>query len=572
MAVARDDINVIVVDDDPYLIDDYRLALCGFSAEDAKQPFSELEQSLFGAVKPPPDFPLIHLTACRGREEALGAVRSAQKAETPFAVAFVAGQMPSSANGIRICQEIRDCDPDIQIVFVSAASDIHPWEICSRVPPAEKLLLLQKPFHAHQIQQLAVSLGSRWKTDRLYRARGAADLDGSARGVRSGQALRSGLVGQIDFDANGRLLATNDAVHDLMPAISEQLKAGVHFETVERGIQSMVERLDVGTEPDDQPSREVSVVENGTEIRELLLRDGRHLLAVIEHGATNPSSLHLIDVTSLKRQTSAEDLTRMQNLVGRVVAGFCEAMGNSIAGELDKVAKSTDQRSGKIRRLERPGRAIEPRTKRKIDQYARKLMAAAQLQNLKPEIVDLNKLILEFEQHWKGPGSRKISTEFIGGHGLWPVHIDQDKFGNALGELLDNAYEAISGSGHISVEAANIRVSRITSNKASSLPVGDYLRVAVQDSGPGIEDRIAGQAPLPFITSKKQAGHSGLGLSTVQGFVAQSGGFMEISKGEKSGTTVKLFFPKYREPEGMAGRGEKKPAGKRISRVRRSRL
>jgi len=119
------------------------------------------------------------LTLCSQAEEALDAFRTAVERQKPFAIAFLDLRMPPGPDGIWLAERIRALDPYTEIVMVTGYSDsgTTPDKIASRVPPADKLLYLQKPFHNLEIQHFAASLSTKWLGERELR-RIRNDLEG----------------------------------------------------------------------------------------------------------------------------------------------------------------------------------------------------------------------------------------------------------------------------------------------------------------------------------------------------------------------------------------------------------
>jgi two-component system cell cycle sensor histidine kinase/response regulator CckA len=105
------------------------------------------------------------VTLCRQSEEAVEAVRGAAEAGAPFSLAFIDSRLNSAKDGVWAAGKIRMLDPNIEIVMVTAHGDVSPEEIVSRVPPADKLLYLKKPFTPEEIVQLAVALGAKWRQE-----------------------------------------------------------------------------------------------------------------------------------------------------------------------------------------------------------------------------------------------------------------------------------------------------------------------------------------------------------------------------------------------------------------------
>ncbi len=163
--------RILLVDDEASILSTIE-AILSPSREDggADQELSELEARLFatpsGQAPPAPEF---DLPLARQGDEAVELVRRAVQEHQPFAIAFIDVRMPPGPDGIWTAETIRSLDPHIEIVIVSACSDIAPEEIRRRVPPAHKLLYLKKPFHPEEIRQFATALSEKWRMDREIR-------------------------------------------------------------------------------------------------------------------------------------------------------------------------------------------------------------------------------------------------------------------------------------------------------------------------------------------------------------------------------------------------------------------
>ncbi|MBN1769780.1 MAG: HD domain-containing protein [Deltaproteobacteria bacterium] len=162
--------RALFVDDELAVLEMYRkLFDSGDEVSELEVRLRELERRLAGRrsdrPKPPPVDAVFHAQA----EEAVEAVRRALREQAPFCAAFLDVRMPPGRDGIWAAEQIRTLDPDVEIVVVTAYSDIDPAEIARRVPPVEQLLYLQKPFHPHEVRQLFRTLAERWETRRRQR-------------------------------------------------------------------------------------------------------------------------------------------------------------------------------------------------------------------------------------------------------------------------------------------------------------------------------------------------------------------------------------------------------------------
>jgi diguanylate cyclase (GGDEF)-like protein len=157
-------IRILVVDDDPSILDAYRMVLDpGKPATNNK--FNQLKSKLFGnkSAKPSqPDEPEFDIVFAQSAETAVQAVQESRDLDKRFAVAFLDMRMPPGRDGARAAAEIRALDGRTDIVISTAYSDIDPTELSQIVPPISKMFYIQKPFHPHEVRQLAVALGQKW--------------------------------------------------------------------------------------------------------------------------------------------------------------------------------------------------------------------------------------------------------------------------------------------------------------------------------------------------------------------------------------------------------------------------
>jgi diguanylate cyclase (GGDEF)-like protein len=165
---ARKQIRVLVVDDEQPVLDAYRQVLDAAAPGADRAALDQLRTRLFMAggdpalmaQTPAPHQPF-EAVFCNGAEAGVTAVRDACAAERPFAVAFLDMRMPPGPDGVWAAQQIREIDQQVEIVICTAYSDVDPADIGRRVPPADKLFYLQKPFHPHEVRQLALALGEK---------------------------------------------------------------------------------------------------------------------------------------------------------------------------------------------------------------------------------------------------------------------------------------------------------------------------------------------------------------------------------------------------------------------------
>ena len=179
-----------------------------------------------------------------------------------------------------------------------------------------------------------------------------------------------------------------------------------------------------------------------------------------------------------------------------------------------------------------------------------RLLAFARQQDLHPATVDVGELIygmLEMLRRSIGPLIR-VDTAF--GDDLWPAHVDANQLELALLNLVVNARDAMVEGGRLTLIAQNATVAAAAADDA--LGAGDYVCLAVADTGAGMDGATLAHATEPFFTTKGAGKGTGLGLSMVHGLAAQSGGALRLSSRPGAGTTAELWLPRAHAPAARA--------------------
>jgi len=173
-----------------------------------------------------------------------------------------------------------------------------------------------------------------------------------------------------------------------------------------------------------------------------------------------------------------------------------------------------------------------------------KLLAFSRRQRLEPRALDVNHHLIDLETLLQRTLGEDIDLVFAPGGGLWPALVDATQLESALLNLVLNARAAMPGGGRLTVETANVHLGRDYVTGRPDLPAGQYVMVAVSDTGEGIAPENLSRVFEPFFTTRASSKGSGLGLSMVHGFVKQSRGHIELYSEPGEGTTVKLYMPR----------------------------
>jgi CheY-like chemotaxis protein len=211
-----------------------------------------------------------------------------------------------------------------------------------------------------------------------------------------------------------------------------------------------------------------------------------------------------------------------------------------------------------------------PRAERRIahalDAVARGAKLSAQLlafgrrQPLEPKVVRIGRLIGGLDDMLRRSLGEAIEIETSIGGGLWDTLIDPTQLENALLNLAINARDAMEGQGRLTIEAGNATLDDEYARRHGEVTPGQYVMVAVTDTGSGMTPEIVEQAFEPFFSTKPEGKGTGLGLSMVYGFVKQSGGHIKIYSEPGHGTTIRLYLPRTSQVEEVVAEVEAAPA------------
>ena len=162
--------RVLVVDDDPLLIDEYIRCLGeGFEPDEATTTLTDLEKVLFGEETNEYGAARFEVHSRNQGEAAVEAVEAAVAAGKPYSIIFIDVRMPPGMSGIDAAKQIRLLDPHINIVVVTGSASPTPQNLGVQVPPADKIFFFEKPFHAMECRQLAAALCGKWHADMALR-------------------------------------------------------------------------------------------------------------------------------------------------------------------------------------------------------------------------------------------------------------------------------------------------------------------------------------------------------------------------------------------------------------------
>jgi len=238
----------------------------------------------------------------------------------------------------------------------------------------------------------------------------------------------------------------------------------------------------------------------------------------------------------------AQKMEAMGQLTGGVAHDFNNLL-TIIVGNLDMIGRHAED-PARVRRLT----AAAQRAASRGGKLTHQLLMFARRQLLRPETVNANRLLLDFEGLVRRAAGETVQLELVLYPALDPVRIDPMQFEAAILNLVINARDAMPGGGRITIRTGNTALDPVAASALPDIGPGVYAVISVQDTGAGIPAAVLGRVFEPFFTTKEIGKGSGLGLSQVYGFVKESGGTVRIDSIEGVGTTIELWLPRSNEP------------------------
>lgn len=244
------------------------------------------------------------------------------------------------------------------------------------------------------------------------------------------------------------------------------------------------------------------------------------------------------------REAAEAQVRQMQKMeaVGQLTGGIAHDFNNMLAvilGNLDMAARRAGDPARVARAIDNARQGAE-----RAAELTRRLLAFGRRQSLSPQVMDVNALIAGMSEILQRSLSETIRFEPRLGESLWRVRVDRVQLENAVLNLAINARDAMPDGGTLAIETSNRH-----SDEAGD---GDFVRIAVIDTGCGMPADVVARAAEPFFTTKEVGRGTGLGLSQVYGFVRQSGGHLSIDSMPGVGTTIGILLPRYLGDEEIA--------------------
>jgi signal transduction histidine kinase len=245
------------------------------------------------------------------------------------------------------------------------------------------------------------------------------------------------------------------------------------------------------------------------------------------------------------REEAEAQLRQAQKLeaIGQLTGGIAHDFNNlltAVLGNLELLQRHSNSEDPKIQRWTR--NAIEAARRGAV--LTTRLLAFSRRQPLEPRPLDVANLLDSLSDLLARTLGESIEVTTTIEPGLWTIFVDPSGLDNAILNIALNARDAMDGRGRLSIEAGNRALDAVVAQGPPEATTGDYVRIAISDTGRGIAKEALERVFEPFYTTKPVGQGTGLGLSQVYGFVTQSGGRIRISSEVGQGTTVELLLPR----------------------------
>ena len=559
--LANKNRRVLVIDDNPSIHDDFRKILCPDQATSVA--LDATEAAVFGN----PEEVIRHApfevdSACQGQDGVI-LVQKALEEGRPYAMAFVDIRMPPGWDGVETTQKIWELDPDLQVVLCTAYSDYSWGEMFDKLGHSDGLLILKKPFDTVEALQLAHALTEKWRLHQQSR-RKMEDLERMVIGrthelqaeviehTRAEEELQRktafleaqvncSIDGILVVDKQGKKTLQNQRMTDLFKipqAIADDSDDAQQVRWVADVVKDpkqFVEKVRHLYAHPDEVSRDEIDLKDGT------ILDRYSSPVVGKDGEYYGRIWTFRDITE-RRQFEAR-LFQSQKLetVGKLAGGIAHEFNSiltSIIGQSELLLDDLPPASPLVKNVTEISKAAD-----RAATLTRQLLAYGRRQFLQTEILDLNAVIADMQGALPHLMGCCVDMRVLPAPGLHTVKADAGQLEQVIMNMAINAREAMPDGGKLTLETANVSFDQESAGRYPELKPGDYVMLAITDTGAGMSDEVKARAFEPFFTTKGVGAGTGLGLATCYGIVKQSGGHIGVYSEQGRGTTFKIYLP-----------------------------
>jgi PAS domain S-box-containing protein len=569
--------RVLAVDHDESMLTLYRDILC-FESEEP----SALE-ALFGDDARLPSReeidedaarPVFEVVQAQGGAGGIEAMDQALADDEPFAIALVdihLSDLGEALSGIDLAEALRERDPHMEIVLLSARHNVPLKEFNKRVQPPEKLLYIQKPFRSPELKQIALSLGSKWDAENRLRdlnetlaskvdAR-TSELNAVNRRLRLDIAKRAAVLRELQaseqryrllFEKNisGNFAADSEGrILDCNAAFAEMFDFRLPEEALGENIFDLWERAGGG-----ESLRDLLTATGRVSNQEVALTRGllkRHLMVscdTVPDGEDGRVELrgYLFDVSEPKRLEDQLRQSQKMEALGTLAGGIAHDFNNIlgvIMGYAEIIESGAEPESGLARRvgeISQAGRRARDLVTQILN-FSRQGPQERHSMTLTPLVKEALKLLRS-----SVPSNVAIHTRLDTDRDR--VMADPTQMHQILLNLCGNAAYAMKESGgNMTITLADVLPDDPVLPPEGLGKAERFVRLTVSDTGPGIDPEVAERVFDPFFTTKRQGEGTGMGLAMVHGIVKRHDGYLELENNPGRGAAFHVFLPRGSE-------------------------
>lgn len=376
------------------------------------------------------------------------------------------------------------------------------------------------------------------------------------------------LVGYVRSSLTGWLIAANIPKAVIEAPLREALVSLIGFgfvalgatsllavwlaRFVSRPLEAMAAASRVVGHPEEfqkieTPLRDIAEVRNALASAAEQVRDSNTLLE--SRVAQRTAELERTNVELIAQMSARENaesqLRQMQKMeaIGQLTGGIAHDFNNM----LSIVISSLEMLQRRLQRGEADfQKYIDAASEgaRRAAALTSRLLAFSRQQPLAPAVLDANKIVSGMSELLQRTLGETIRIETVLAGGLWKTFADSAQVENAIVNLAVNARDAMPEGGRLTIETGNVFLDEAYAARHDTTP-GQYVMLAITDTGTGMPQAVIDKAFDPFFTTKEVGLGTGLGLSQVFGFVKQSSGHIKIYSEVGQGTTIKIYLPRY---------------------------
>jgi signal transduction histidine kinase len=346
--------------------------------------------------------------------------------------------------------------------------------------------------------------------------------------------------GIMMVDADLRLVEWNISFAELTGVPRKALHVGVEMEEILRAqaLAGEFGQVDV----DAEVNRRITSLRTGSNSRVVQRRRPNGRVLELRRNALPGGGFVTLYTDITGRLAMEQRLQQSEKMaaVGRLTAGVAHDFNNllaTIVGSTELLERQASSNPALARRL-----ALIMQAAVRGGDLVRQLLAFAKQQPLELMQVDLNKILEGMTALLRATMGSNVRIETKLADGLWPAVVDPVQMEHVILNLAINARDAMVDGGALTIATANVILTE--PRHGVDVPTGEYVTVALSDTGTGMTENVLRKAFEPFFTTKGPGRGSGLGLSQVYGVASQSGGGVEVVSEYGQGTTVRVFLPR----------------------------